>query len=126
MNKPREISEELKQIYKEVGIEIRNKRLQLGYTQVELAEMSGVSVSTISNMEHGDTKCEERIRKIMAILDIPMKKLYGENQKTYPFEKTVKKGLTIYTCGRCGNAMLKPTGGTVNWCNHCGARRKIV
>lgn len=38
----------------ELGKEIREKRKKLGYTQDELAELSGVSKSTIGRIERGD------------------------------------------------------------------------
>ena len=42
-------------IYYTVGIQetIRNRRKELGISQVDLAEMSGVSLATIKNIERG-------------------------------------------------------------------------
>ena len=40
------------------GIAIRNRRKELGYTQAYLAEVSGFSVSFISDLENGKSTIE--------------------------------------------------------------------
>ncbi len=43
---------------KSFGMAIRNRRKELGYTQAYLAEVSGYSVSFISDLENGKSTAE--------------------------------------------------------------------
>lgn len=57
---------------------IREKRLEKGWTQYKLAEMSGVPQSTICQIENGNRKypTHENIRKIAKALQINLEELY--------------------------------------------------
>ena len=52
----------------ELGAQIRERRKLLGYTQSFLAEYSGLSVSFISDIEHGKETCE--IGKILYLVNL--------------------------------------------------------
>ena len=43
---------------KDLGMEIRNKRKKLGYTQAQLSEYTGFSTSFISDLENGKETAE--------------------------------------------------------------------
>ncbi len=50
---------------------IRNRRKELGISQVDLAEMSGISLATIKNIERGKgNPSYETILRIMEVLGI--------------------------------------------------------
>lgn len=53
---------------------IRARRFEKGWTQLELAEKSGVSQPTISQIERGDRRypTHENIKKIARALEISM------------------------------------------------------
>jgi transcriptional regulator with XRE-family HTH domain len=56
---------------------IREKRLEKGWTQLELAEKSGVPQTTISQIESGNRRypTHENIKKIAKALEIKIEEL---------------------------------------------------
>lgn len=72
---------------KEVNIinKIREKRLEKGWTQFELAEKSGVPQSTISQIERGNRKypTHENIMKIVKALEITVEELEEESLQAF-------------------------------------------
>ncbi len=52
----------------ELGTFIRNRRKQLGYTQAQLSDYSGISASFISNLENGKETTE--IGKAMFLMQL--------------------------------------------------------
>ncbi|WP_187386096.1 helix-turn-helix domain-containing protein [Paenibacillus tuaregi] len=67
---------------------IKLKRIQKGWTQMELAEKSGVPQPTISQIEQGNRKypTHESIRKIAMALEVDMQELDDDE------EVTIKEG----------------------------------
>lgn len=61
---------------------IRKKRLEKGWTQLELAVKSGVPQPTISQIEMGNRKypTHDNIRKIARALEIDMAELDEDNE----------------------------------------------
>lgn len=61
---------------------IRSKRLEKGWTQLELAEKSGVPQPTISQIEKGNRKypTHENIKKIARALEVDIKELDEDNE----------------------------------------------
>ncbi len=72
---------------KEVNIinKIREKRLEKGWTQFELAEKSGVPQSTISQIERGNRKypTHENIMKIVKALEITVEELEEDSLQAF-------------------------------------------
>lgn len=52
----------------DLGAEIKNRRKELGVTQSDLAEKTGLSASFISNIENGKDTAE--IGKVMLLLSV--------------------------------------------------------
>jgi len=60
----------------ELGNKLKIARLNKGLTIKRLAEITGVSVTTIVNAEHGTTKPYGKVLKLMSdALDIPLSEL---------------------------------------------------
>jgi transcriptional regulator with XRE-family HTH domain len=70
-------------LIQEVNIinKIREKRLEKGWTQFKLANISGVPQPTISQIERGDRKypTHENIMKIAKALEIKVEELIEES-----------------------------------------------
>ncbi|WP_048883004.1 helix-turn-helix domain-containing protein [Bacillus sp. 445_BSPC] len=64
---------------------IREKRLEKGWTQFELAEKSGVPQSTISQIERGNRKypTHENIMKIVKALEITVEELEEDSLQAF-------------------------------------------
>lgn len=58
------------QITKGIGTRIRDHRLARGWTQAELAERSGISLSTLKLLEREGKGSLQRLAKIAVILDL--------------------------------------------------------
>ncbi|MEP2774741.1 MAG: helix-turn-helix transcriptional regulator [Luteolibacter sp.] len=65
-----------------IGERIRDHRLARGWTQAELAERSGVSLSTLKLMEREGKGSLQRLAKIAVILDLDgeLRNLFSEPQ----------------------------------------------
>lgn len=60
-------------IYKQLGTNIRKARINLGLTQGNLAELSGISSNFISQIERGKDKASlETVYKISIAMQIPL------------------------------------------------------
>jgi transcriptional regulator with XRE-family HTH domain len=57
-------------LIREIGSRIRNHRLARGWTQAELAERSGVSLSTLKLLEREGKGSLQRLAKIAVILNL--------------------------------------------------------
>lgn len=57
-------------LIREIGSRIRTHRLARGWTQAELAERSGVSLSTLKLLEREGKGSLQRLAKIAVILDL--------------------------------------------------------
>ena len=57
-------------LVREIGIRIRKHRLARGWTQAELAERSGVSLSTLKLMEREGKGSLQRLAKIAVVLNL--------------------------------------------------------
>ena len=61
----------MKDLLKEIGNRIYERRRLLGYTQEQLAEMMDVSIQMISNLERGNKAIKiDNLLKISRILDV--------------------------------------------------------
>lgn len=58
------------EIKKELGNLLRKHRIELGYSQNDLAKKSGVSVHSISNIENGNDFTIENFLNILRALDL--------------------------------------------------------
>lgn len=64
-----------------IGAHIRAFRKAKGYTQAELAELSGVDNMTISRLENGvRTPTVEHLLKLASVLDVSASRLLGEGE----------------------------------------------
>lgn len=62
---------EEKSINKRIGEEVRMLRLSKNYSQEALADELGISISTLSNLERGQTEFTvSRLYEVLAFLDI--------------------------------------------------------
>lgn len=69
----------MSEIAKIIGQRIRNFRLQLGYSQEKLAELSGCHPTYIGQVERGEKNATlESVEKISAALEIPLSKLFDK------------------------------------------------
>ena len=58
---------------------VRKLRLQRGWSQEQLAEMSGLSVRTIQRIERGRTPGLESLASLAAVFDVPVTELRQED-----------------------------------------------
>ena len=62
---------------------IRKLRLQRGWSQEQLAEMSGLSVRTIQRLERGQKAGLESLKSLAAVFDVELSNLYeGSDMKS--------------------------------------------
>ena len=83
----------MSEIAKHIGNRIRNYRMQLGYSQERLAEISGCHPTYIGQVERGEKNPTlESIEKIASALRISMSKLFenldvdDNNERNIPLE----------------------------------------
>ncbi len=83
----------MSEIAKHIGNRIRNYRMQLGYSQERLAEISGCHPTYIGQVERGEKNPTlESIEKIASALRVSMSKLFenldvdDNNEKNIPLE----------------------------------------
>ena len=83
----------MSEIAKHIGNRIRNYRMQLGYSQERLAEISGCHPTYIGQVERGEKNPTlESIEKIASALRVSMSKLFENldvdvnNEKNIPLE----------------------------------------
>ncbi|MHA4867253.1 helix-turn-helix domain-containing protein [Duganella sp. PWIR1] len=70
-----------------IGAQIRAFRKAKGYTQAELAELSGVDNMTISRLENGvRMPTVEHLLKLARVLDVSASRLLGEGERTVSSE----------------------------------------
>lgn len=76
---------------------IQKLRLQRGWSQEQLAELSGLSVRTIQRLEKGQTASLESLKSLAAVFEIDVQQLQGDlmmkNDKTSLEEKQEKQAL---------------------------------
>jgi transcriptional regulator with XRE-family HTH domain len=72
---------------------IQKLRLQRGWSQEQLAELSGVSVRTIQRLERGQTGSLESLKALAAVFDIDFARLKEPDMDTPPNLATPKDGL---------------------------------
>lgn len=67
-------------LVREIGDRIRSHRLARGWTQAELAERSGVSLSTLKLLEREGKGSLQRLAKIAVVLDLDgeLRRLFSE------------------------------------------------
>ena len=69
----------MSEIAKIVGQRIRSYRLQLGFSQEKVAELSGCHPTYIGQVERGEKNATlESIEKIAAAIDVPLSKLFDK------------------------------------------------
>lgn len=83
----------MSEIAKQVGQRIRNYRVQLGFSQEKLAELSGVHPTYIGQVERGEKNATlESIEKISNALNLPLSNLFEKldectnEQRNIPLE----------------------------------------
>jgi transcriptional regulator with XRE-family HTH domain len=72
---------------------IQKLRLQHGWSQEQLAELSGVSVRTIQRLEGGQTGSLESLKALAAVFDIDFARLKEPDMELPPDLATPKDGL---------------------------------
>jgi len=72
---------------------IQKLRLQRGWSQEQLAELSGLSVRTIQRLERGQTGSLESLKALAAVFDIDFAQLKEPNMDLPPNLATPKDGL---------------------------------
>jgi DNA-binding XRE family transcriptional regulator len=83
--------DETKQIVSALVIKIKNKRLVLGLTQEQLANISGVSIRSIGNLERGVCSSLSTLVSVLVALD--MDSLVYDFQQAISERRRVRKGL---------------------------------
>lgn len=69
----------MSEIAKTVGQRIRSYRLQLGFSQEKVAELSGCHPTYIGQVERGEKNATlESIEKITAAIEVPLSKLFDK------------------------------------------------
>ena len=69
----------MSEIAKTAGQRIRSYRLQLGFSQEKVAELSGCHPTYIGQVERGEKNATlESIEKIAAAIDVPLSKLFDK------------------------------------------------
>ncbi len=72
----------MSEITKFVGQRIRNHRMQLGFSQEKLAELSGCHPTYIGQIERGEKNATiESIEKISSALNVPLSTLFEKFEK---------------------------------------------
>jgi transcriptional regulator with XRE-family HTH domain len=61
---------------------LQKRRLQLGWSQEQLADLSGVSVRTIQRLEQGKPAATETLKNLGAVLNVPFHDLRTSNMET--------------------------------------------
>ncbi len=61
---------------------VQKLRLQHGWSQEQLADLSGVSVRTIQRIEQGKPASAESLKSLGAVLDVPFQDLRNTNMET--------------------------------------------
>ena len=72
---------------------IQKLRLQHGWSQEQLAELSGVSVRTIQRLERGQTGSLESLKALAAVFDIDFARLKEPDMELPPNLASPKDGL---------------------------------
>ncbi|MDO4698222.1 MAG: 2TM domain-containing protein [Pasteurellaceae bacterium] len=70
---------------------IQKLRLQRGWSQEQLAEISGLSVRTIQRLEKGQTGSLETLRALAAVFEIELSQLQQEQTMNEPQTMTVSE-----------------------------------
>lgn len=65
-------------------MQIQKLRLQRGWSQEQLAEISGLSVRTIQRLEKGKTGSLESLNALAAVFEIEVQQLQQENEMKEP------------------------------------------
>ncbi len=74
----------------QIGNRIRELRIEKGYTQKEMARLTGIPYSTYSNYENNNREPNlEQLRKIASVLNISLFKLITTNQYAKYMDKDV-------------------------------------
>ena len=84
------------QLVRGIGERIRDHRLARGWTQAELAERSGVSLSTLKLLEREGKGSLQRLAKIAVVLDLDseLRKLFSDPdqyESTEAVERTKRR-----------------------------------
>jgi len=82
---------------KNIGEIIRDRRKQLGMTQIQLAERAKVSKGTIGNIEAGIRKQPREIWSIAKALALDLNEFFQENQKATHSHKVTEKEASYVT-----------------------------
>ena len=73
----------MSEIARTVGQRIRSYRLQLGFSQEKVAELSGCHPTYIGQVERGEKNATlESIEKIAAAIEVPLSKLFDKMGST--------------------------------------------
>jgi transcriptional regulator with XRE-family HTH domain len=74
---------------------IRKLRLQKGWSQEQLAEVSGLSVRTIQRIERGQTPGLETVKSLAAVFDVELSALQQEEKPMTPENlNTLRQNMT--------------------------------
>ncbi len=90
-----------------IGQRLRRQRLAKGWTQHELAERAGVSVSTLKLMEHEGRGSLQRLAKIAVVLGID-----GDLRSLFSGQRSFDSLEAVERTKRQRAPQRKPAGGT--------------
>lgn len=92
-----------------IGRRLRQQRLAKGWTQKELAERAGVSISTLKLMEHEGKGSLQRLAKIAVILgiDADLRSLFG-GQRSFDSLDAVERTKRQRAPQRKASAKMSP------------------
>ncbi|BDS05281.1 hypothetical protein NT6N_03210 [Oceaniferula spumae] len=96
-------------LIREIGARLRRQRLAKGWTQQELADRSGISISTLKLMEHEGKGSLQRLAKVAVALglDGELRFLFSD-QRRYDSLDDVER-TSRQRAPRKGRAAKKPT-----------------
>lgn len=97
--------------YKEIGKRVKIARLNCEYTQEKISELTGLSLSHISNIETGNTKVSlPSLVKICNALNVSVDEVLMDNVITYRYHFANE---VIRLCDECNDIQKKLIKGLI-------------
>lgn len=102
-----------------LGEEIRARRKRLQWSQGELAELAGLNIGTVVNLERGGVAQTDTVKKIHDALtrgegDLPRHTGTGEHDEAEPFDRDITRGYKKHDVPVIGDAEAT-TNGIISW-----------
>jgi len=76
----------MKNVERDLNMIVKTLRLQRGWSQDQLSQLSGLSVRTIQRIEKGNPPGLESLKSLAAVFDVSINSLQGEKEMTIQTE----------------------------------------